>query len=278
MRYFRLGAVILFLSLGISTTFGGAPDRPAGDQFRIVFHDEQGKPVSVADLSNVIGGVGYEIVSDRDVVTEAQELHEKGRAAGHSGEHDRAIELFARATELDPEWPYPRYDAAFAYLLKGDTAVAEEHYRQVDRLAPRGFFTSKVAVDSLRREREGLVTPGVYLEYVLLELESDADKKRSVLMAILKDNPKFPPGWQLLAAMTEDPKARLRAIEQGLSHSPDATTRGDLLIQKAILLGQSDKKRGEAAAILRQVLSDPERTLENEAIATLVSAQIAARQ
>ncbi|MCP3974605.1 MAG: hypothetical protein GY720_08945 [bacterium] len=277
MRYFRLGTAIFCVSLAVGTTFGGTPDRPADDQFRIVFHDEQGNPVGAADLSKVVGGVGYEIVSDRDVGTEAQELHEKGRTAGHGGEHDRAIELFARATELDPEWPYPRYDAAFAYLLKGDAAAAEEHYRQVDRLAPRGFFTSKVAVDCLRREREGLVTPGVYLEYVLLELESDADKKRSVLMAILKDNPKFPPGWQLLAAMTKDPKDRLRAIEQGLSHSPDATTRGDLLIQKAIMLGQADKS-AEAAAILRQVLSDPERTLENEAIATLVSAQIAARQ
>ncbi len=277
MRSLRISVAILLLALGGSTACGGAPEQATEDQFRIVFHDEQGNPVGAEDLSKVTGRVGYQIVSDRKVVEKAQDLHEQGRTAAQGGEHDRAIKLFAEATKLDPEWPYPPYDAAFTYLLKGDAAAAEDYYRQVDRLAPHGFFTSKVAVDSLRREREGVVSPGAYLEFVMLEQEADADKRRAVLMAILKDSPKFPPGWQLLASMTQDPDERLRAIEKGLSHSPDATTRGDLLIQKAITIGQADK-RDEASGILKQVLSDPERTLDNEAIATLVSAQIVARR
>ncbi len=270
MRSFRFSvAILISLSLGINIDFGAVS--------RIVFHDEQGNPVAAADLSKVIGRVGYRVVSDRKVITEAEEFHAQGRAAGQSGEHDRALELFAKATKLDPEWPDPLYDAAFTYLLRGDAAAAENHYRQVDLLAPRGFFSCKAAVDSLRREREGRVSPGVYLQVLMLERESDADKRRSTLTAILKDSPEFPPGWQLLASMTADPEDRLRSIEQGLSHSPDATTRGDLLIQKAITFGQADM-REEASVILRQVLSDPERTLDNEAIATLVSAQIAARR
>jgi hypothetical protein len=92
-----------------------------------------------------------------------------------------------------------RISAAFTYLASGETKTAGDYYRQVDRSAPRGFFTGKVAVDSLRREREGMVSPGTDLAFVMLEWEADVEKKSSVFMSILKANSEFPAAWQLLA-------------------------------------------------------------------------------
>jgi len=243
------------------------------EQFRIVFHDEQGNLIDHDDLRDVSGKIGYRIVSDREVTPEAQRFHDQGRAAGQRGEHDRAIELFARAAELEPDWPYPHYDTAFTCLLKGDARTAEEHYREVDRLAPRGFFIAKVAVDSLRRERQGELSPGAYLAFVMLEWESDPEKQRSALEALLRDNPTFPPAWKMLALTKPDPVERLQAIEHGLGLSPDAETRGDLLIHKASVLSQSGR-REEAHATLQRVSADPECTIRNGAVATILSAQL----
>ena len=58
---------------------------------------------------------------------------------------------------LAPDWPYPVYDAAFTYLLQGDSLKAEERYAEVDRMAPRGFFTAKTSLDCLRRDRKSVV-------------------------------------------------------------------------------------------------------------------------
>jgi tetratricopeptide (TPR) repeat protein len=270
----HLGVAVLLVSTAAGVVSGASTEEPAVDQFRIVFHDEQGNPVDPDALFEIEGRVGYQIVSDRTPDPEAQKLHAEGRAAAQQGDHDRALELLAAASKLDPEWPYPVYDAAFTHLLQGNPAEAERHYRQVAELAPRGFFTTHVAVDSLRREREGLIPSGVYLAFVMLEWEEDADKKRSVLMAMLEDGPEFPAAWQLLASMTDDAEQRMHAIEQGLSHSPDAKTRGDLLIQKALGLVQTGEN-GEAVEILRRVLSDSECTLDNEAIARIVLGQVA---
>jgi tetratricopeptide (TPR) repeat protein len=242
-------------------------------EFRIVFHDEQGNPVSRDELSGMSGQVGYQIVSDRALDPQAQKLHEQGRAAGEAGDYDKAIELLAEASMLDPQWPYPLYDLAFTHLLAGDAERAESCYRQVEELAPRGFFASKAAADSLRREREGVLSPGIYLAFVMLEWEPDAQKKGSALLAMLEDSPAFPAGWRLLATMLADPDERMNAIEQGLGHAPDAKTRGDLLIQKAIELSQQDRSE-DAVAILEELLADPERTLDSEAIGEIVLSQI----
>lgn len=240
--------------------------------YRIVFHDQDGHTIAPDELKNFTGRVSYQIVSERVADPEAQDLHEQGRAAGERGDHDRAIALFEKAAELDPEWPYPFYDAAYTYLLKGDSEAAYDYYRRVDRLAPRGFFTTKVAVDSLRREREGTIKPGTYLAFVMLEWESDPQKKGDALQAILLASPEFPPGWHLMASMVR-PEDRPQILEKGLDYSPDSKTRGDLLIQRALGLSQAGEVR-EAAELLGQVISDPESALDNEAIAKIVLAQI----
>ncbi len=128
-------------------------------------------------------------------------------------------------------------------------------------------------MDSLRREREGLISPGAYLALVGLEWEEDPQKKASAVMAILEDSPAFPAAWQLLASILGNSDEQLSAIDRGLSYAPDTKTRGGLLIKKAIAASQAGKSN-EAADILRQVLSDPERTLDNEAIATVILSQI----
>ena len=103
------------------------------------------------------GKVRWEVIGSDSIPAEASRLHGQAREAGGRGDYKRALSLLEQAHRLAPEWPYPVYDAAFTYLLQGDSTKAEEHYAEVDRLAPRGFFTAKTSLDCLRREHAGVV-------------------------------------------------------------------------------------------------------------------------
>ena len=122
---------------------------------RLVFQDAAGRVLTTRDLEEFTGQVDWQINGGHTVPTGAVRRHEEARAAGARGEYDRALVLLDAAHALAPGWPYPVYDAAFTYLLQGDTDTAERCYAQVDRLAPRGFFTCKTTLDCLRRERAG---------------------------------------------------------------------------------------------------------------------------
>jgi tetratricopeptide (TPR) repeat protein len=217
--------------------------------------------------------VRWEIIGGDAVPAEAGRLHQEARAAGGQGDYDRALELLDRAHALAPGWPYPVYDAAFTHLLQGDTAKAEERYAEVDRLAPRGFFTCKTSLDGLRRERRGEVPDGFCRTFAMLEWVDDPAKKTAVLQGIVTRYPGFAPAWKQLAQLLDDPGARLDAIARGLEGRPDGETRGMLLINKALVHGQRGD-RETAVAILGELALDPASTLGTETLAKAALAHL----
>jgi tetratricopeptide (TPR) repeat protein len=243
---------------------------------RLVFQDAAGRVLTTQDLEAFTGQVEWEIKGGNTVPTKAVRLHEEARAHGVRGEYDRALVLLDAAHALAPGWPYPVYDAAFTYLLQGDTDTAERCYAEVDRLAPRGFFTCKTTLDSLRRERAGELPDGFCKEFAALESLRDLPRKMAVLEGIVATFPAFAPAWKELAALLDDPDDRLRAIERGLAAGPDPETRGMLLLNKALVLHQLGE-RDDAIAMLGDLALDSASTLVTETLAKATLAQIIER-
>lgn len=249
---------------------GKSAEPPAA---KVVFRDAKGRELTETDLAGVTGRVKWEIVGGENIPVKAQDLHRQGREAGGKGDHDKALALFTQARQEAPNWPYPVYDAAFTFLLKGDAAKAEELYAAVDQMAPRGFFTAKTALDCLRREKGGELKPGSYKAYVMLEWENDAGRKKSILEQLIKQSPKFPAAWKDLALLQEDAKVKLEFIENGLSHAPDGEVKGILLINMALTLNEQGK-RDEATRILGELALAPESTLGTEHLAKVALASL----
>lgn len=230
-----------------------------------MFRDGEGRELTEEDLAGTTGRVRWEIVGDSAVSAEARLLHQQGREAGRRGEYEPALTLLGQAQTLAPQWPHPLYDAAFTVLLQGDAARAEELYSQVDRLAPRGFFTCKTTLDMLRRERCGELFDGFSRAFIQLEWMGSPEQKRGLLQGIVARYPAFPPAWKELSSLLTDPGERMAALEQGLAGDPDPETRGILLINKALLLRDGD--RAAAVAVLGSLALDPDSTLSTEALA-----------
>jgi tetratricopeptide (TPR) repeat protein len=240
---------------------------------RLVFQDAAGRVLTTRDLEEFTGQVDWQINGGHTVPTEAVRRHEAARAAGARGEYDRALVLLDAAHALAPGWPYPVYDAAFTYLLQGDTDTAERCYAQVDRMAPRGFFTCKTTLDCLRRERVGELPGGFCRAFTTLESLDDVPTKKTVLERIVARFPGFAPAWKELAALLDDPGDRLRAIESGLDAEPDPETRGMLLLNKALVLNQRGEREA-AIALAGDLALDPASTLATETLAKATLAQI----
>ena len=243
---------------------------------RLVFQDAAGRVLTTRDLEEFAGQVDWQINGGHTVPTDAVRRHEEARAAGARGEYDRALVLLDAAHALAPGWPYPVYDAAFTYLLQGDTDTAERCYAQVDRLAPRGFFTCKTTLDCLRRERAGELPAGFCRAFTTLESLADLPRKKAVLEGLVARFPGFAPAWKELAALLDDPGDRLRAIERGLAAGPDPETRGMLLLNKALVANQRGD-RAAAIAILGDLALDPASTLATETLAKATLAQVIER-
>lgn len=196
---------------------------------------------------------------------EAQQLHEQGREAGSNGDPARALDLFNQARLLATDWPYPPYDMAFTYLLHDHVEEAERWYATVDALAPRGFFTAKTALDTIRRERRGELFDGFSKAFALLEWEPP-DRRLAMLGDITARFPGFAPAWKGLALLLDDDGERLAALERGLAATPDDETYGMLVINKALVLGRRGQ-HAEAEDLLRALLADARCTAGCEAIA-----------
>lgn len=240
---------------------------------RLVFTDANGRELTTADLAGYNGRVQWEVIGADAVPPEAAQLHQQARQAGEGGDYDRAVALLDEAHQLAPDWPYPLYDKAFTYVLQGEVERAEEYYAQVDRLAPRGFFTCKTALDGLRRELAGELPAGFCKAFATLEWIRDPAEKREILEGVTESFPGFAPGWNALSNLLEDPDACLEAVTRGLAADPDADTRGMLLIRRALILhgrGQS----AEALQILGELALDPDSTLAAESIAKYALAQM----
>lgn len=188
----------------------------------------------------------------------AKALHERGREAGQRGALSEAVELFTKASELAPEWPYPIYDRAFTHLQARNTAAALADYRRTLELSPRGFFTAHVAVDALRRESKGELPEGFYLAYSMLEFMPDGEK-RQVISQLVSKFPHFAPAWLEFAKLASAPRERLERIEAGLRAHPDPETNGMLRLNQALTLRQLGQDAG-ANAIIEQLAADPSST------------------
>ena len=150
----------------------------------------------------------------------AVEAHERGRRLGAKGRHKKALAEFARAAELAPDWPYPPYDSAFTYLLMDDHAAALAAYEEVDRLAPRGFFTSKTAVWALQQEALGRFPRGTYREYLAIEWESSPKKAAKIAKKLVDKHPDYAPAVLRLANLTGDQEERLRLLDAAWPPTP----------------------------------------------------------
>jgi tetratricopeptide (TPR) repeat protein len=239
-----------------------------------VFRDAAGRELTVRDLQEYTGRVNWEVIGAEQVPPEASRLHQEARAAGGRGDYSRALTLLDQARDLAPQWPYPLYDAAFTYLLLDEPRMAEELYRRVDLMAPRGYFTCKASLDTLRRERAGELAAGFAKAYATIEW-MDPREKRRVLSSIVDKYPRFALAWKDLSMLLDDDTSRLGAIEQGLRGRPDPETLGILLINKAsILAGRGD--RNAAVAILGELALSPDSTLATEHLAKVVLAGLVA--
>jgi tetratricopeptide (TPR) repeat protein len=221
---------------------GQVADAGAGDRFSVVFRDRNGRTLLPEELAAATGPFTWEIRGTGTVPSEARRLHEEGRATGGSGKHDEAIALFTRAADLDPSWPHPVYDRAYAHLLKQDFAAALADYRKTLELAPRGFFTAATSADMLAREAAGEFPPGLHAAFVMLEDMPD-DLQRQIVRQIVERHPSHAPAWQLHARLLAAPAEKLAAIERGLLARPDPDTRGALLVEKAQALHQSGERQ-----------------------------------
>jgi hypothetical protein len=152
--------------------------------------------------------------------------------------------------------------------------MAEELYERVDQMAPRGYFTCKASLDTLRRERAGELFPGFARAYATTEW-MDAQKKERLLAGIVVKFPGFALAWKGLSKLLEDEDGRLHAIEQGLLGRPDADTLGYLLIDKAQIIARRGD-RDAAIAILGSLALDPDSTLAAEHLAKAVLALLVA--
>jgi tetratricopeptide (TPR) repeat protein len=241
--------------------------------YQLIYRDKKGRELTEADLANATGTVNWSIIGSHNVSQKAQELHGQARQAGGSGDYKNALLLLAQASKEAPDWLYPLYDSAFTYLLMGDLNKALAYYEVVSRMAPRGFFTVKTAVHSLRREKGQELQPGTYRQYVMLESMKSRVEKRAVLEKMLKQSPTFAPAWKELSTLLDDDMARLQAIEKGLSNDPDDETKGILLANKALALNRQGKY-DEAMSILGDLALDPNVPLDIEQIAKVTLANI----
>ena len=232
----------------------------------VVFRDSHGRTLTRGDIQHTSGTFKWEIQSARSVSTKALELHRLGQAAGRRGEYVQAFQHFSEASNVAPDWPQPVYDAAYTHLLQRQYDKALALYERVDQLAPRGFFTVKTAVHSLRLERAGKIPSGTYLRFLSLEWAQRSSEQEAIVRELTERSPSFAPGWKAKALLEENINKRLVYLERGLAANPDQETRGFLLLNKAAVLAEQGKK-AEAVKLLGTLALDPASPLDIEALA-----------
>jgi tetratricopeptide (TPR) repeat protein len=241
----------------------------------VAFTDGQGHTLTLDELRTVGEKVKLEVRGAASVPTEAERLHQEGRAAGARGDYGTAQSLLTRSAELAPSWPYPFYDRAFTHLLEHDFDAALRDYQRTVELAPGGFFMAEVAVNTLTRESTGEFFSGLYAAFAMLE-HMPTDQRSSIAEQLVEKYPSFAPGWNEHADFVTDPLKRLEAIENGLAARPDRHTRGLLMVKKAVttsLLGDVDG----ALRMLQQLASDSIQSPGTRALAEFALARLSSK-
>ncbi|WP_442265152.1 tetratricopeptide repeat protein [Tenacibaculum sp. ZS6-P6] len=234
----------------------------------IKFTDQQGNEISKEELSQATGRYNYAIYSIDKSSDKAKELHQKAREYGQKGDYTEAVSHLEEAIQDSPEWAYPYYDLAYTYLLNDDFENALKYYELTDKVAPNGFFTSKTAVDVLRKEKTGVFTEGLYKNYIALEWIDNPQEKAQMLKLLVDNFPSLAPAWKDYSNFLEG-EERLQAIEKGLNENPDIETEGVLTINKALVLNLNGQFE-EAKELLMQVIFNSKSTFGNQELAKLV--------
>lgn len=266
-----LSLLLTLASVSIACNRDGGVDKRSNAT--VVFRSADGRALTMDELPNVSGEFRWEVIGGTDVPAEAKRLHEQAREAGSRGQYEAAIALLTKASALAPEWPYPIYDRAYTHLLMQHVDAARTDYQKTVDLAPRGFFTAITALDTLTREQNGDLPPGVYLAYVSLESITDPSSKAEILRQLVEKAPRFAPAWKDLSVLAGQESERLSAIEHGLAAAPDAETKGILIINKASVL-ESSGHREEGVRLLGELALDPGSTLATEQLAKVVLARM----
>lgn len=253
--------VTLFAVLAIATLSAGCSKQDE----RVEYTTPDGKKTSnIKDLKE--GDVGYRVSGGgKAIPARAQQLHQEARAQGEAGDYASALSLLKQASEVAPNWPYPPYDMAFTYLLQGDRTNALLKYREVDRMEPRGFFTTKTALWTLEREEKGLFPKGTYLAFVSLEW-AEPQKKREMIEQMTTNLPTFAPGLKEKALLVEGTDQQLGYLEKALALEPDPETYGTCMLNKASLLSSAGRT-AEAKRMVEELIRNDSSTLGTKALA-----------
>ncbi len=235
---------------------------------KIIFTDSLGNEISKEELTKSTGTYNYAIHGIEKVPQSAILLHNTAREHGQNGEYGKAIVTLNLAQEKAPNWAYPVYDLAYTYLLKNDFDNALKYYRLTDSLAPKGFFTSKVALYTLEKEKKGEFQQGLYRMYTALEWINDPKEKLEMTELLISKFPTFAPGWKDYSSLLEGEK-RKKAIEKGLTLNPDVETKGILLINMALIIHDEGNKE-QSIKILTDLIFDSNSTFGNIELAKFV--------
>ena len=160
-------------------------------------------------------------------------------------------------------------------MLQHNFDAALRDYQRTVELAPGGFFTAEVAVDTLTRESTGEFSSGLYAAFAMLE-HMPTDQRCSIAEQLVEKYPSFAPGWNEHADFVSDHLKRLEVIENGLAARPDPSTRGILLVKKAVttsFLGDADG----ALRMLQQLASDSIQSLSTRALAEFALARLSSK-
>jgi tetratricopeptide (TPR) repeat protein len=254
----------LLVLIGVAIVGCGKPDKPTVEYTR----PDGKKTANIQELQQLTNTeASYEIRDGGAVPAQAEELHRQARVKGEAGEYPAALDLLRQAADIAPTWAYPHYDMAFTYLLQGDVTNAFSQYKEVDRLEPKGFFTTKTALWTLEREWSRVFPQGTYLTYASLEWAEPA-KQKQMIEGMNTNLPAFAPAWKERALLATATDQRLAFFETALSLNPDAETYGLCMLNKAALLHGSGNTT-EAERILNDLV-------QNEA--TTMAARVMAEQ
>jgi len=267
IKYILVNALMALAPIfGYKCQSGGSND--------VVYADDKGHQITLSDLKKEFEEEDNDTKVGPDIPDEAARLHQEAREHGGKGEYQQASEKLLKAMEKAPDWAYPVYDLAFTFLLQNDFSNALKYYDLTDKMEPTGFFTTKTACWTLRKEMEGVFPAGLYLAYSQLEWLDSAEEKLDLAKAIVEKHPNYAPAWKVISDIVDSPKEKLSAIENGLRANPDATTKGNLIVSKALFLNSQGKSE-DAKRLLGNLVFDEDATFANIRFAKLVLYQTA---
>ncbi|WP_237275911.1 tetratricopeptide repeat protein [Tenacibaculum ovolyticum] len=263
----RIIGILMALGL-MSSCKNGETEKNTDSNNRIEFTDANGNKISKKELATSTGRFNYEVYGVEGVSDLAKSLHNQARQLGQSGDYISAIKKLNEANKEAPNWPYPLYDLAYTYLLLDDHENALKYYRITNKMAPKGFYTSKTALHTLERENKGELKRGLYKSYLSLQWINNPTEKKEIIKLLVKKYPSFAPAWKDYSDLLMN-EERLAAIEKGLEQNADVETKGILLINKALVINEKGSFK-EAAELLTSVIFDLNATLGNIEMAKFV--------